>query len=78
MRDSHPPHPPPLPSVGQVNKPHVFTHDRVYDHHSTQQECMQELQPIAASVMDGGTGCVMAYGQTGSGKVPSLCHYPHM
>ena len=46
----------------------MFTFDRVYDHKSSQEDCLQEVRPLAVSAMDGYNCCVLAYGQTGSGK----------
>ena len=49
-----------------------FEFDKVFQPHSTQTSVYAEVEPLAASVMDGYRVCIFAYGQTGSGKTYTM------
>jgi len=45
-----------------------FAFDKVWRPDQRQEDVFQDVEPMAASVVDGFNACIFAYGQTGSGK----------
>ena len=55
-----------------LQKPRVFTYDRVFDRRATQTQVFDSVSDLVDSVVSGYNATIFAYGATGSGKTFSM------